>query len=167
GAYRDNEVDPAHPLMRKLDSIRQAGAQMQEIRLEPLARDDLGQLIADALHCESERSAPLAQLVQEKTAGNPFFVIQFLHTLAEEGLLAFDHDAARWRWDLERIHAKSYTDNVVDLMVGKLTRLPTEPQQALQQLACLGNVAAVTMLSIVLGTPEEQVHAALWPAVRQ
>ena len=89
---------------------------MQEIRLKPLARDDLGQLIADALRCESERSAPLAQLVQEKTAGNPFFVIQFLHTLAEEGLLAFDHDAARWRWDLERIHAKSYTDNVVDLM---------------------------------------------------
>ena len=167
GAYRDNEVDVTHPLTRKLDAIRRAGAQASEIRLAPLARDDLGQLIADALRCELPGAAPLAQLVHEKTAGNPFFVIQFLHTLAEEGLLAFDHDAARWRWDLERIHAKSYTDNVVDLMVGKLTRLPTETQQALQQLACLGNVAAVTMLSIVLGTPEEQVHAALWPAVRQ
>ena len=151
GAYRDNEVDVTHPLTRKLDAIRRAGAQAPEIRLAPLARDDLGQLIADALRCEPAGAAPLAQLVHEKTAGNPFFVIQFLHTLAEEGLLAFDHDAARWRWDLERIHAKSYTDNVVDLMVGKLTRLPAETQQALQQLACLGNVAAVTMLSIVLG----------------
>src|SRR5580700_9329003 len=154
GAYRDNEVDPAHPLMRKLDVIRQAGAQMQEIRLEPLARDDLGQLIADALHCESERSAPLAQLVQEKTAGNPFFVIQFLHTLAEEGLLAFDHDAAHWRWDLERIHAKSYTDNVVDLLAGKLSRLLVETQQTLQQMAYLGNTAEMTMLSIVLQITE-------------
>ena len=72
-------------------------------------------------------------------------------------MLAFDHDAARWRWDLERIHAKGYTDNVVDLMVGKLTRLPAETQKALQQLACLGNVAEIAMLSIVLGTPEEQV----------
>ena len=167
GAYRDNEVDAAHPLMRKLDAIRRAGAQMQEIRLEPLARDDLGQLIADALHCESERSAPLAQLVQEKTAGNPFFVIQFLHTLAEEGLLAFDHDAARWRWDLERIHAKSYTDNVVDLLAGKLSRLLVETQQTLQQMAYLGNTAEMTMLSIVLQITEEQIHAALWPAVRQ
>ena len=52
GAYRDNEVDAAHPLTRKLDAIRQAGAQVQEIRLAPLARDDLGQLIADALRCE-------------------------------------------------------------------------------------------------------------------
>jgi PAS domain S-box-containing protein len=167
GAYRDNEVDATHPLIRKLDAIRQAGAQVQEIRLEPLARDDLGQLIADALHCESGRSTPLAQLVQEKTAGNPFFVIQFLHTLAEEGLLAFDHDAACWHWDLERIHAKSYTDNVVDLLAGKLSRLLVETQQTLQQMAHLGNTAELTMLSIVLQITKEQIHVALWPAVRQ
>ena len=69
-------------------------------------------------------AAPLAQLVHEKTGGNPFFAIQFISALAEEGLLRFDHDAARWRWELDRLHAKGYTDNVVDLMVGKLTRLP-------------------------------------------
>ncbi len=114
-----------------------------------------------------ERAAPLAQLVHEKTGGNPFFAIQFLSSLAEEGLLTFDHDAARWSWDLERIHAKGYTDNVVDLMVGKLTRLPAETQEALQQLACLGNIAEIATLSLVLGTSEEQVHAALWPAVGQ
>ena len=110
---------------------------------------------------------PLARLVHEKTVGNPFFVSQFLHSLAEAGLLRFDHGAVCWRWDLDRIHAKGYTDNVVDLMVGKLNRLPAVTQQALQQLACVGNAAAIAMLSIVLETPEEQVHAALWPAVRQ
>ncbi len=167
GAYRDNEVDATHPLLRKLDAIRQTGAKVHEIRLEPLAREDLGQLVADALHCEPGHSAPLAQLVQEKTAGNPFFVIQFLHTLAEEGLLAFDHDDARWCWDLERIHAKSYTDNVVDLMAGKLNRLSVETQQTLQQMAYLGNTAEMSMLSIVLQIAEGQIHAALWPAVRQ
>ena len=114
-------------------------------------------MIADALRCELERAAPLAQLVHEKTGGNPFFAIQFLSSLAEEGLLTFDHDGARWSWDLDRIHAKGYTDNVVDLMVGKLTRLPAETQTALQQLACLGNSAEVSHVSIVLETPEEQV----------
>src|SRR4029077_4338901 len=135
--------------------------------LAPLAQEHLGQLIADALRCEPERAASLAQLVREKTGGNPFFAIQFVSSLAEEGMLVFDHDAARWSWDLDRIHAKGYTDNVVDLMVGKLTRLPADTQNALQLLACLGNSAEVTMLSIVLGRSEEQVHAALWPAVRQ
>ena len=104
--------------------------------------------------------------MHEKTAGNPFFAIQFISALAEEGLLRFDHDAARWRWELDRIHAKGYTDNVVDLMVGKLTRLPVETQAALQQLACLGNVAEITMLSIVLGKSNEDVRSDLWDAVR-
>ena len=117
----------------------------------------------------ASRSAPRRSRswCTRRPAGNPFFAIQFMSSLAEEGLLTFDHDAARWSWDLDRIHAKGYTDNVVDLMVGKLTRLPAETQNALQQLACLGNIAEITTLSIVLGTSEEQVHAALWPAVRQ
>src|SRR6202048_836237 len=166
GAYRDNEVNSAHPLMRKLDAIREAGALVQEISLAPLAREDLGRLIADTLSCAPGRAAPLARLVHEKTGGNPFFAIQFISALAEEGLLSFDHDAARWRWELDRLHAKGYTDNVVDLMVGKLTRLPVETQAALQQLACLGNVAEITMLSIVLGKSNEDLRSDLWDAVR-
>jgi PAS domain S-box-containing protein len=167
GAYRDNEVDAAHPLMRKLDAIRRAAVQVQEVRLAPLGQEDLRQLIADALRCDSEYAAPLAQLVHDKTAGNPFFVIRFLHDLAEEGLLTFDGDAAHWLWDLDRIHAKGYTDYVVDLMVAKLARLPVEAQSALQQLACLGNVADIKILSIVLGASEREIHAALWEPVRQ
>ncbi|HJX21786.1 MAG TPA: AAA family ATPase, partial [Steroidobacteraceae bacterium] len=166
GAYRDNEVDSAHPLMRKLDAIRKAGTFVQEMSLAPLAREDLGRLIADTLSCAPAHAVTLARLVHEKTGGNPFFAIQFISALAEEGLLRFDHDAARWRWELDRLHAKGYTDNVVDLMVGKLTRLPVETQAALQQLACLGNVAEITMLSIVLGKSNEDVRSDLWDAVR-
>src|SRR5499427_7266153 len=150
GAYRDNDVTAAHPLMRTLDTINTAGGKIAEITLAPLAQEHLGQLLADALRCEPERSAPLAQLVQEKTGGNPFFTIQFISSLAEEKMLTFDHDAACWSWDLDRIHAKGYTDNVVDLMVTKLIRLPAKTQTALQQMACLGNLAAIATLSTVL-----------------
>src|SRR5215510_7656709 len=167
GAYRDNEVDAAHPLMRKLEAIKSAGGKIQEITLAPLGRQHLGQLLAETLRCEPERCAALAQLVQEKTGGNPFFTVQFISSLAEENMLSFDHDAACWSWDLDRIHAKGYTDNVVDLMIAKLIRLPAQTQTALQQLACLGNVAEIRTLSIVLEMSEEQVHAALWEGVRQ
>ena len=166
GAYRDNEVDSTHPLWRRLEAIRLTGALVHEIVLAPLACEDLGQLIADSLQCEPERAIPLAQLVHEKTAGNPFFVIQFIYALVEEQLLAFDHNAARWVWDLNRIHAKGYTDNVVELMVGKLNRLPIQTQKAVQELACLGNSAEITTVSIVHGTSEDQVHSDLWEAIR-
>src|SRR5216117_1563046 len=43
GAYRDNEVTAAHPLMRKLEAMRQAGAILQDIVLAPLTREDLAQ----------------------------------------------------------------------------------------------------------------------------
>ncbi len=165
GAYRDNEVGQSHPLMRTLEVIRNANAIVREIVLAPLELEDIGRLLADALHCEPERARTLAQLIHEKTGGNPFFAIQFLIALADEGLLAFDSVAAVWAWDINRIHATNYTDNVVNLMVGKLKRLSISTQDALKHLACLGNMAEVATLSMVYQQTEESIHAALSEAV--
>ena len=166
GAYRDNEVSPAHPLARMLARLREAGGRVQEILLAPLMAADVERLLADALHAEPGRAGPLAGLVFEKTAGNPFFTIQFLSALVEEALLAFDPGIAAWSWNLPRIRAKGFTDNVADLMAAKLSRLPPTTQNALGQLACLGNVAETATLSVVHGASEEAIHAALWEAVR-
>jgi PAS domain S-box-containing protein len=166
GAYRDNEIGPVHPLLRTLEAIRAADAMVHETVLAPLELHDVGGLIADALHCEPARARPLAELVHEKTGGNPFFAIQFFIALADEGLLAFDRDASAWQWNIDRIRAKSYADNVVDLMAGKLKRLPVTTQETLKQLACLGNVAEIATLTLVHGETEEAMHAALWEAVR-
>jgi PAS domain S-box-containing protein len=165
GAYRDNEVSPSHPLMRTLEAIRKVGARVQEIVLAPLGLDDVGQLVADAMHCDPERVRPLAQLVQEKTAGNPFFAIQFFTALADEGLLAFDPVTRAWQWNMDRIRAKSFTDNVVDLMAGKLRRLSATTQEALKQLACLGNVVPIATLTQAYGATAETTHAALCEAI--
>jgi PAS domain S-box-containing protein len=166
GAYRDNEVGSSHPLMRALEAIRMAGARIQEITLAPLRLDDVDQLITDALHCERHAAHPLAQLVLEKTGGNPFFAIQFFTALAEEGLLAFDPIPRVWQWDMNRIRAKSYSDNVVDIMAEKLKRLPDKTQKALKQLACLGNLVEIATLTLVHGESEEEIHKALWEATR-
>jgi PAS domain S-box-containing protein len=162
GAYRDNEVDTAHPLMRTLEAIRDAGGRLHEIVLAPLRIDDVGRLVADALHCEPERVRPLAQLVHEKTGGNPFFAIQFFTALADEGLLTFGPVTRAWQWDIDRIRARRYTDNVVDLMAGKLKRLSATTQEALKDLACLGNVAEIAALILVQAKTEEEIDAAFW-----
>ncbi len=166
GAYRDNEVSAAHPLMRMLASVGKAGAPTTRIVLAPLVEGDVCRLVADALRCDPGLARPLAELVHQKTAGNPFFTIQFLAALAEERLLAFNPRALAWQWDMEPIRAKGFTDNVVDLMIEKLRRLPIEAQAALQQLACLGNNCTIATLTRVYGGSEEQIHAALWEAVR-
>ncbi len=164
GAYRENEVGHAHPLMRTLEAIA-VDVKVHEIVLAPLQLDDIGRLIADAMHCKPQHVHSVAQLVQEKTGGNPFFAIQFFIALAEEGLVVFDPVAPAWTWDIDRIRARGYTDNVVDLMVGKLKRFSPTTQEALKYLACLGNVATIATLTLVHGTTEAAMHAALWEAV--
>ncbi len=166
GAYRDNEVSSSHPLVRTLAAIREAGAKVQEIVLAPLGLEDIERLVVDAVHCDPSSAGPLALLVHEKTGGNPFFAIQFLMALAEEELLRIDRGTSDWNWDLDRIRAKGYSSNVVDLMLEKLRRLPRNSQTALQQLASLGNVAEITTLSLVFGLSEGEIHTPLWEAAR-
>ena len=92
GAYRSNEVDAAHPLRRTLSILRDSGVLVEDIILEPLGDDDVSQWFGDAVHAEPERTRPLAQLVIEKTAGNPFFAHQFLQELVDDRLIVFDAD---------------------------------------------------------------------------
>ncbi|MGY2257926.1 trifunctional serine/threonine-protein kinase/ATP-binding protein/sensor histidine kinase [Pseudomonas sp. SDO55104_S430] len=167
GAYRSNEVDATHPLSVKIKAIREAGSSVEEINLPPLTKNHIEQLIAEALDDQIDRVEPLAQLVRDKTAGNPFFVIQFLQTLTDERLLKFDYRLNHWSWDPDRIHTKGYTDNIGDLMVDKLTRLPVETQHSLQRLACLGHIAEFQLLATAMEVPKPQLRTLMWEAIRQ
>ncbi|MBV9643763.1 MAG: AAA family ATPase [Verrucomicrobia bacterium] len=166
GAYRDNEVTRSHPLIVTLEAIRKSGAIVHEILLRPLSLEEVNQLLGDALKCEASHAMPLAEAVQERTGGNPFFTIQFLAALAEDHLLDFEPREAAWHWDLNRIRALGFTDSVLDLMIAKLRRLPAAAQEILKQFACLGNRVDITALSIVCGRSEKEVHLDLWEAVR-
>jgi len=165
GAFRDNEVGAAHPLHATLDAIRKSRTCVQ-IVMAPLTRADLIDFVADTLRCEPACAEPLGQLVHEKTLGNPFFATQFLRALCEEHLLSFDPREAAWKWDLHRIRERGFTDNVVDLMVLRIGRLPADAQEILKRLACLGNTAGVRSLAMVLGKPEAEVHAQLGDVAR-
>src|SRR5499427_1121882 len=167
GAYRDNEVGSAHPLRHMVESVRQAGALVEEIVLGPLSRHDCCHMVADSVGCEASQVEAVGQLLHEKTAGNPFFAIQFLTALWEEHLLAFDTTRSAWTWDIDAICARDFTDNVADLMIAKLQRLPAVTQEALQRFACVGHSAHVATLALVKGGSEEAVHAELWEALRE
>jgi PAS domain S-box-containing protein len=168
GAYRDNEVDPAHPLMLKLEDLRQAGAKVDQIVLGPLSFDDINQLLCDTLRSEPAEMRLFAELVHKRSGGgNPFFSGQFLTSLAEERLIEFDPLSRSWTWDLDAIvDNKRFSDNPVDLMIGRLRRLAPEAQEALKLLACLGNHADFTTLAKLRTESDEAMHASFRDAVR-
>ncbi len=166
GAYRDNEVSPSHPLVPVLEEARKAGARMTEIRLEPLSLEHVARLVSDALPGAGEGLvAPLAALVHERTGGNPFFLLQWMVTLNQDGLLVRTPGTG-WRWDSEAIRARGYSDNVVDFMVGKLRQLPPTTQHLLRQAACVGNVFSLPMLGTLTSLEElGEVEQGLEPSL--
>jgi PAS domain S-box-containing protein len=166
GAYRDNEVTPAHPLRLSLDVIRKAGTRISPLAVGPLSRRDVAVMIGQALHTSAAAAAPLAEVVHDKTGGNPFFATQFLLSLHEEGAISLDRSNGEFRWDIAKIQARSVTDNVVDLLLVKLRRLPPSTQIAIFEMACLGSRVETTILAAAHGGAEKEVHAALGEAVQ-
>ncbi|WP_438031960.1 AAA family ATPase [Sorangium sp. So ce204] len=167
GAYRDNEVGPAHPLRLTLAEVRKRGAAVGDIVLEPLSAAHVGALVAETVRAPEAEVEPLSQLVHEKTGGNPFFVLQFLIALHDEGLITFDADEGAWRWDIAAIRDKGFTDNIVELMVGKLNRLSVPTRDALKLAACLGGSLTLDPLAVVARRPAEELREALEEAVRE
>ncbi|WP_043429948.1 trifunctional serine/threonine-protein kinase/ATP-binding protein/sensor histidine kinase [Cystobacter fuscus] len=168
GAYRDNEVTPAHPLMLTVDTARKSGARVTDLRLEPLSVEQVQQLVTDALPgAGPELVLPLSALVREKTGGNPFFINQLLLALDQDGLLTRTPQDT-WEWDAERVQAKGYSDNVVDFMVAKLRQLPAWDQRLLSLAACVGNVFSLAMLNTLSGQRgEDEVEQGLAPALQE
>nr|QKW93915.1 serine/threonine protein kinase [Vitiosangium cumulatum] len=168
GAYRDNEVSPTHPLVPVLEELRKAGARVTDIRLEPLCLEQLQQLVADALPgAGAEVVVPLSALVHEKTGGNPFFLLQLMVTLNQDGLLV-RVPGGGWRWDAEGVRARGYSDNIVDFMVGRLHQFPAGTQHLLRLAACVGNVFSLQMLGTLSGLVEAgEVKQGLEPALQE
>jgi predicted ATPase/signal transduction histidine kinase len=243
GAYRDNEVSPTHPLMQTLEQIQQTGTRVSTITLQPLGISHINQLIADTLNDSIKKSKPLAELVFNKTNGNPFFLTQLLQFLYTENLLTYhppqslsvsiqvDPPAAvrsplaplnkggtrfevplnkgdlggstvtseslplssprnqgsetfssplnkggwggeeinqgRWQWDIEQIQAVGITDNVVELMIGKIEKLDERTQNVLKLAACVGNRFDLGVLCVVNAKSPSETAAELWSAIQE
>lgn len=170
GAYRNNEVSSAHPLMLTLEEIeklKNPATTLSTLHLEPLQYDDTLQLVSDTLNADTTRGMQLAELVQQKTGGNPFFISQLLTSLYEKHLLKFSHLAGKWEWNLERIHAIAISDNVADLLVDKIDVLPTDSQALLLLASCLGNQFDLATLAILSNQTPGEVVTQIWPAVQE
>ncbi|MEO1402798.1 MAG: serine/threonine-protein kinase PknK, partial [Cyanobacteria bacterium J06635_1] len=165
GAYRDNEVSLTHPLTMTLKSLREDGIRQTHIALTPLSVTHIQALLADTFRCEAQAVGALAELVSAKTGGNPFFVNEFLKTLAAEDLICFDFDQGQWRWDIQQIQACDITDNVVTLMMGKLEKLPRLTQDVLCLAACMGARFDLRTLAVIELRSEAAIAQALEPAI--
>jgi PAS domain S-box-containing protein len=166
GAFRDNEVGTDHSLTQVLAEIRDHDIVVDQIILEPLTKTQLDALVSDTLRSGNAETQPLANLIYEKTHGNPFFAIQFLQMLYLEQLLQFDAKNGSWTWDLAEVKARKYADNIVDLLLTKLARLSESARNLMKVTACLGHVVDLNSLYIVYQNSQEETERAMGEAIK-
>jgi predicted ATPase/tRNA A-37 threonylcarbamoyl transferase component Bud32 len=152
GAYRDNEVSPAHPLSLTLTELKAADIAVSEITLTPLSEIHITELIKESVGHDQHGIDDLAKLVHQRTAGNPFFIRQFLLDLAQNKEIAFMQ--GQWQWDLAAITSHHVTHNVVQLILQKSQKLPLNSQQILMSAACIGSVFDFSLLKKV----KQRIH---------
>ena len=193
GAYRDNEVSPAHPFMLAVAEMEKSQVTVNTITLEPLSQVDINDLIADTLSCQIILAQPLTELVYQKTKGNPFFATQFLRALQEDGLIAFDPTplsfpltqggergvtsplsqggergvTGGWQCDIAKVKALTITDDVVEFMAVQLQKLPPETQEVLKLAACIGAQFDLNTLAVVSEKSPEETAADLWKSLQE
>jgi predicted ATPase/GAF domain-containing protein/tRNA A-37 threonylcarbamoyl transferase component Bud32 len=176
GSYREDEINPAHLLTITLDKLRREGTIVNQIALKPLALNQVNQLIADTLHSQPEYVRSLAELVWQKTSGNPFFINEFLKGIYTENLLVYNtvphfpklkksRGRGNWQWDLQEIKKISSTDNMVKFMIGKMQKLPESTQNLLSLAACMGAEFDLNTISIIAQKPAAQVWENLTLAI--
>ncbi|MCW5313408.1 AAA family ATPase [Nostoc sp. KVJ3] len=175
GAYRNNEVFAAHPLMLTLEEIEKV-ATVNTLTLTSLSQSDVNHLIADTLSCSTEVILPLTELVYQKAKGNPFFTTQFLKALHEEGQITFDWDKGFWQFDVALMPIRTatclqtslgLTDDVVEFMAIQLQKLPPKTQEILKLAACIGNQFDLSTLAIASEQSQTQTAVVLWKALQE
>lgn len=167
GAYRDNEVDAAHPLTVLLRDLATEGVVVPELTLSGLAPDDTADLLADMLQMPPAEVEPLADITHTKTGGNPFYTLEFLTALHQDGVLTLDPGDGDWHWDSAGLAARAASDSVVDFLAERLGRLDHETKQALITAACLGNDFDLRTLALGMAVKTETLAGQLAPALEQ
>ncbi|WP_249674324.1 trifunctional serine/threonine-protein kinase/ATP-binding protein/sensor histidine kinase [Pseudomonas abieticivorans] len=164
GAARGATQDAAPAFQAFVRAAREHPGHLTEITLAPLDQAGVHQAVSALLGWEDAALWPLSRAIYEKSDGNPFFVQQIMRTLLEERLLV--RGDYGWTWDRERMDTLPMADNVVELMVARIARLPRRSQYLLGLLALLGHRADCEEIARFSEWRAHSIRRFLEPAVQ-
>ncbi|KPA15556.1 stage II sporulation protein E [Candidatus Magnetomorum sp. HK-1] len=166
GAYRDNEIDDTHPLMRTFKKLQKQKCSIKTITLPPLPALEINKMITDIVHCSANEVQPLSDLLMSKTGGNPFFTLHLIEDLYRQELLTFESSRRKWIWDANAIEQVGFTDNIVDFMIRQIEQLPSNTREVLKYAAALGSHFSLKMLAFTMAKTFREISSELWPTLK-
>jgi class 3 adenylate cyclase/tetratricopeptide (TPR) repeat protein len=137
-----------------------AGASV--LSLAPLDDAALTALLAELLGNDSSLGN-LGQRVCARTGGNPFFIEEVVHELAESGVLEGARGAYRAAQPIERV---AIPGTVQAVIAARIDRLPDLAKQVLQTAAVIGKEFSAALVGRIANLPETDLAEALRTLLR-
>jgi len=170
GAYRNQSSagetlpDLYQQFVAPLHANRSDVVRVELIEASPLSEREVQELVYARLSDKTDRLALLGLEIHRRTDGNPYFTFQLLQSLLDDGLLV-RHAESDWLWSRDDIRSLGYAENVVGLMVQRISRLPLEGTEVAKVLACIGTECEATLLHKVCRLSLANVSDVLRPFV--
>jgi predicted ATPase/signal transduction histidine kinase len=164
GAYRDVDLDPAHPLAAPLSRWRER-ADVEHLRLDDLSVPSLVTMTAEMLHVSRASAVSLVEVVEPHVHGNPYEMAELLNALRCDGVLALT--AEGWRWDAAAVRTHLGRSEVAGLLAARVDALPAPSRRLVEAMACLGWRIELSLLHTATGEPAGALDHALEPALRE
>lgn len=147
-SYREDEVKEGDPAFNSLDYIQNECARVESIHVTDLNLEDTNKVVHSILELKAEQTLELSKVIFSKTAGNPFFVVQFLQMLRLESFLSYNFQRLEWEWgNVNKMDQIAYvSDNVADVIASSISKLSPSCLLAVQKASCLGKVIPMQVI---------------------
>ncbi|GAB3832378.1 hypothetical protein GCM10027610_024430 [Dactylosporangium cerinum] len=162
GAYREENVDAAHPLTAAWSRWREQPG-VRHLRLANLPVAGAITMVAEMLHVDEAGAAGLGEVISPYASGNPYETVELLNALRRDGLLTATADG--WRWDAAEVRAHLGRSDVAGLLGALVEGMPVRSRQMVEAMACLGGRAELRLLQTATAEPAGVVEQRLAPAL--
>jgi class 3 adenylate cyclase/GAF domain-containing protein len=156
GTYRDVEIDRSHPLAQAFGALHQE-TDYELIELKGLPTPAVGELLASL--AEHEVPEEVAAAIASETYGNPFFVLELVRHLVEEGKLYRGPDG---RWTSDRpVWELDIPRSVREVIAHRLARLSDEANRLLSAACAFEGPFRFEVVASLAGVPEDSALQAV------
>jgi len=128
------------------------------VALQPLSLEEVGELIRDLAKISSnELGTRFCQRIYEATKGNPFYILELLKALFDQGALVVDPNSGEWNVDEEMVGEVEMPMTIRETVARRLATLPYQLRDLLTTIA-VGRVGcSAELLSQVNELPRLQI----------
>ncbi len=155
GLYRDDEVPEGHVLEKLHLDIASKEIKFTRINLEKLDAAAMNKFSAGLLMEPEEQIYPVSDFLFQKSGGNPFFAIELLKQLIDEGALI--HKNNRWAFNISKLNAIEISASIVDIILKRMNKLSPDEIDILSCASVMGEKFNMQILFRVSGLDRTEI----------